>query len=121
VRASITLFMADFFSLKQSIFWPSADLKLVPNDLVNAMYRHQSNIDCLMARTAGFICFISTVNGHSKKSKNVLEDVALAAGAQQNLSNLYSLDIYDALLCQCMFALSMCLLQSLCLAAATVK
>jgi hypothetical protein len=28
------------------------------------------------------------------KRENALEDVALVAGTQQNLSNLYSLDIY---------------------------
>jgi hypothetical protein len=32
-------------------------------------HRHQSNIDCLMARTACLVCFISTVNGRSKKIK----------------------------------------------------
>jgi hypothetical protein len=47
-----------------------------------------------MARTACLVCFISTVNGCSKKRENALEDVALVAGTQQNLSNLYSLDIY---------------------------
>ncbi len=31
----------------------------------------------------------------AKKGQNALEDVVLAAGTQQNLSNLYSLDIYD--------------------------
>ncbi len=30
-------------------------------------HRHLSNIVCLMARTACFVCFISTVNGHRKK------------------------------------------------------
>ncbi len=30
----------------------------------------------------------------AKKKENALEDVALVAGTQQNLSNLYSLDIY---------------------------
>jgi hypothetical protein len=29
-----------------------------------------------------------------KKRENALKDVALIAGTQQNLSNLYSLDIY---------------------------
>ncbi len=29
-----------------------------------------------------------------KEKTNALEDVALVAGTQQNLSNLYSLDIY---------------------------
>ncbi len=51
-------------------------------------------IDCLMARTACLVCSISSVNGLSKKGENALEDVALVAATQQNLSNLYSLDIY---------------------------
>jgi hypothetical protein len=29
-----------------------------------------------------------------EEAKNALEDVSLVAGTQQNLSNLYSLDIY---------------------------
>ncbi len=54
-----------------------------------------------MAHTACLVYFISTVNGCSKKKKkwkgkNALEDVALVADTQQNLSNLYSLDIYEA-------------------------
>jgi hypothetical protein len=57
-------------------------------------HRHLSNIDCLMVHTACLVCFISIVNGRSKKTENVLEDVALVAGTQQNLSNLYSLDIH---------------------------
>jgi hypothetical protein len=32
-------------------------------------HRHLSNIDCLMARIACLVCFISTVNGCSKKRK----------------------------------------------------
>jgi hypothetical protein len=31
----------------------------------------------------------------AKKGESALEDLELAAGTQQNLSNLYSLDIYD--------------------------
>jgi len=46
-----------------------------------------------MACTACLVCFITTVNGRSKKSENALEDVALVAGTQQNLNNLYSSDI----------------------------
>jgi hypothetical protein len=57
-------------------------------------HRHLSNIDCLMVCTVCLVCFISTVNGWSQKRENALEDVALVAGTQQNLSNLYSLDIY---------------------------
>jgi hypothetical protein len=47
-----------------------------------------------MARAASLVCFISAVNGRSKKRENALEDVALVAGTQQKLGNLYSLDIY---------------------------
>ncbi len=51
-----------------------------------------------MACTTCLVCFISTVNGRSKKKEkekaNALEDVALVVGTQQNLSNLYSFDIY---------------------------
>jgi hypothetical protein len=61
-------------------------------------HRHLSNIDCLMARTAGLVCLISSVSGCCKKKKNALEDVAQVAGTQQNLSNLYSLDIYEPIL-----------------------
>jgi hypothetical protein len=31
-------------------------------------HRHLSNIDCLMVHTACLVCFISTVNGRSKKT-----------------------------------------------------
>jgi hypothetical protein len=31
-----------------------------------------------------------------RKKENALEDVALVAGTQQNLSSLYSLDIYGS-------------------------
>jgi len=51
-----------------------------------------------MAFTACLVCFISTVNGRNKnkikEAKDALEDVALVMGTKQNLSNLYSLDIY---------------------------
>jgi hypothetical protein len=43
-----------------------------------------------MAHTAYLVCFISTFNGRNKKRENALEDVALVAGTQQNLSNLYA-------------------------------
>ncbi len=35
--------------------------------LVSHSHRHLSNIDCLTAHPACLVCFISTVNGHSKK------------------------------------------------------
>jgi hypothetical protein len=51
-----------------------------------------------MAHITCLVCFICTVNGRNKKkikeAINALEDVALVAGTQQNLSNLYSLNIY---------------------------
>jgi len=36
-------------------------------------HKHLSNIDSLMAHTACLVCFISTVNGRSKKKENVLK------------------------------------------------
>ncbi len=48
-----------------------------------------------MPRTACLVCLISNVSGRCKKVENALEDVVLVAGTQQNLSNLYSLNIYD--------------------------
>ena len=45
------------------------------------LHRHLSNIDCLKARTACLVCFISTVNGHCKKRKRSLERLALGARA----------------------------------------
>ncbi len=62
-------------------------------------HRHLSNIDCLMACTTCHVCFINTVNTCSKKKENASKDVALVAGTQQNLSNLYFLDIYGISLC----------------------
>jgi hypothetical protein len=47
-----------------------------------------------MACTACLVCLISTASGCYKKAKMPLEDVALVAGTLQNLSNMYSLDIY---------------------------
>ncbi len=58
-----------------------------------------------MARTACLVCLISTVSGHFKKGENALEDVALVAGTQQNLSNLYSLDIYGLVSLPCFVVL----------------
>jgi len=54
-------------------------------------HRHLSNIDCLIAHIlptlfASLVLLMTT----AKNSENALEDVALVAGTQQNLSNLYS-------------------------------
>jgi hypothetical protein len=51
-------------------------------------------LDCLMAHTACLVCFISTVNGHcskkrKEKKKLTLGRLALVAGTQQTLSNLF--------------------------------
>jgi len=69
-------------------------------------HRHLRNIDCLMVRTACLVCFINTVNSHSKKrKKRSLLQAALVVGTQQNLSSLYYLNVYwpspPALFCQC--------------------
>jgi hypothetical protein len=37
---------------------------------------------------------MATTKNKIKEAKNALEDLALVAGTYQNLSNLYSLDIY---------------------------
>jgi hypothetical protein len=36
---------------------------------VHCNHRHLRNMDCLMVRTTCLVCFISTVNGCSKKKK----------------------------------------------------
>jgi hypothetical protein len=42
-----------------------------------------------MAHTACLVCLISTVSGRIKKEKKKAKNVALAAGTQQNLNNLF--------------------------------
>jgi len=39
------------------------------------------NIDCLMARTACLVCFISTVNGYSNKKRNEKKKLTLGRPA----------------------------------------
>ncbi len=58
-----------------------------------------------MARTACLVCLISTVSGHCNKGENALKDVTLVAGTQQNLSNLYALDIYGQVSLPCFVVL----------------
>jgi hypothetical protein len=57
-------------------------------------HRHLSNIDCLTAHTACLVCFISTVNGCSKKKK--LIKTGDSSGHITNLkqSILETFDIY---------------------------
>jgi len=43
---------------------------------------------------ASLVLLIAAANKKEKEKANASEDVALVAGTQQNLSNLYSLDIY---------------------------
>jgi hypothetical protein len=46
-------------------------------------HRHLSNKNCLTARTTCLVCFISTVNGHSKKKRKKekkAKNVVLVAG-----------------------------------------
>jgi hypothetical protein len=47
---------------------------------VDFYHRHQSNIDCLMARTTCLVGFFSTLNGHSKKKRKKAQNVVLVAG-----------------------------------------
>jgi hypothetical protein len=44
------------------------------------LHRYLSNIDCLMVCTACLDCFISTLNGSSKKQRKKAKNVALVAG-----------------------------------------
>jgi hypothetical protein len=46
---------------------------------LSGVHRHLSNINCLMAHTACFVCFISTVYGPSKKKERKAKNVALVA------------------------------------------
>jgi len=46
---------------------------------LSSVHWHLSNINCLMAHTACFVCFISTVNGPSKKKERKAKNVALVA------------------------------------------
>jgi hypothetical protein len=62
--------------------WPWQN-KLVHFETMRLTNRHLSNIDCLLARTACLVCFISTVNARSKKRS--LLRLALVAG---NITNL---------------------------------
>ena len=64
--------------LHSFLIWSSLVAEMIKFDLVlkhckvslaASFHRHLSNIDCLMARTACLVCFISTVNGRSKKKK----------------------------------------------------
>ncbi len=58
-------------------------------------HRHLSNIDCLMANTACFVCFISTVNGHSKIKRKKGSKCGNSSRHITNLKqSIFSFDIY---------------------------
>jgi hypothetical protein len=80
-------------------------------------HRHLSDIDCLTAHTACLVCFISTLNGCSKKIKRSLWRRALVAGTKQTLSNLFwRLSITTIRVEYCLnLSLSICVCVSLCI------
>jgi len=47
------------------------------NKMAGVNHRHLSNIDCLTAHMACLVCFISTVNGRSKKKRKKAKNVVL--------------------------------------------
>ncbi len=57
----------------------TATIRRVNGPMVGPSHRHLNNIDFLMARTACLVCFITTVNGHSKKKIKKAKKVALVA------------------------------------------
>jgi hypothetical protein len=59
--------------------------------------RHLSNIDCLKVHTACLVCFISTVNGNSKKKKKKPWKIGNSSRHITNLTQslLETSDIYN--------------------------
>jgi hypothetical protein len=49
--------------------------------LICADHTHLRNIDCLTARTTCLVCFISTVNGHSKRKKEKKPSITSGASS----------------------------------------
>jgi hypothetical protein len=63
--------------LNQSFYYKNK----IDVDKTYQIISHLRNIDCLMAHTACLVCFISTVNSHSKKrKKRSLLQAALVGG-----------------------------------------
>jgi hypothetical protein len=64
---------------------------------IECNHRYLSKIDCLMARTAGLVCFISTVNGRSKKKKKKSPwKTGARSGHITNLKqSILTFDIYE--------------------------
>ncbi len=71
--------------------------------MVCTAHRHLSNIDCLMVHTACLVCFISTVNSHSKKEEKKSIKTGASSGHITNVkqSILESFDIYGRSCCGC--------------------
>jgi hypothetical protein len=60
-------------------------------------HRHLSNIDCLLAHAACLVCFISTVNGHTKKKRKKGSKCGASSGHITNLEqSIFSFDIYGS-------------------------
>ena len=62
---------------------------------VGMIHRHLSNIDCLKARTACLLCFISTVNGRNKKKKPIKTGTSRGHITNLKQSILETFNIYD--------------------------
>ncbi len=62
----------------------------------NCVHRHQSNIVCLTAQSTCLVCFINSVNGHSKKKKKKGKKCGTSSRHITNLNqSIFSFDIYD--------------------------
>ncbi len=85
---------------KRQISWACT---IKPFNLQLCSQRHLSNIQCLMARTTSLVCFISTVNGCSKKIKRSLGRWVLVVGTKQTLSNLFRRLLISMIVSQCIF------------------
>ncbi len=76
LRQASAFFLITILFLLKRMHWPNAKsdsrvtevlFTLLCFILVEWHHRDLNNIDCLMISTACLVCFISTVNGHSKK------------------------------------------------------
>ncbi len=67
--------------------WPFTAVGLLSLRWVSTHHRHLSSIDCLMVRTACLVCFISTVNSHSKKERKGKKPIKIGA-SRGHITNL---------------------------------
>ncbi len=79
-----TMTRQKILKIKTNTFWTK----------VMSYHRHLSNTDCLMACTAYLVCFICTVNGHSKKKKPIKAGASSGHTTNLKQSILESFDIY---------------------------